>query len=182
MINAIRRLRPNDAMNAFIQEGKEAIINYYEENCDLIVNEAQVMVQTGREKDALYALTRVPKECTTCWEKVSQAIVPIYVQYENKLCDKNLAMAQSIWNSSQSYDGALMTQPYFSRILPGMDCYDEAKAVMKDMKTTLKVKDMREWEFKMSFAEERAEMLEWIFNKYYELELAKTRNYNSWYR
>lgn len=181
MISAVRRINPNDKLNAFIAKGKQAILDYYEDQCESIIRDAQVKVETGRERDALYTLTRVPME-STCFDRVAEEIIPIYVKFENKECAKHLAKAQSIWNSTQSYEGAMRTESYFSRILPGMDCYDEAVALMNDMKTTLKVKDMREWEYRMTFAEERAQMLEWIFNKYYELELAKARNYNSWWR
>ncbi len=184
--NALRRLNVNNKkLIEFVENGKQKIIDYYRENCDLILNDALVKSKSNREYEALKLLTRIPYDDSPCYKKVSDAVVDTYIAYENKKCAKDLAKAQSIWSASPNYEGALRTQQYFSKIIQGTQCYDEAVKVMDDMRNYLKEKDLREWKFKMSMYETRADMLEDILKMIYELEMTKAKNgsgrYSSWW-
>ncbi len=184
--NALKRLnRRNRKVVEFVNRGKEKILEYYKNNCDMVYNDAMIKLNSGREKEGLKMLTRIPYDNTDCYKKTSNAIVDAYLNYENKQCMKDLAKAQSIWNSSPNYEGALKTQVYFSRILPDTKCYDNALNIMSEMKKTLKEKDHREWEFKMTLFESKSEMLEHILNMIYDLEKTKAENsgrrYDSWW-
>lgn len=184
--NALRRLNANNKkLIAFVEKGKKEIIDYYRNNCDLILNDALVKSKSNREYEALKLLTRIPYDDTPCYKKVSDAIIDTYIAYENKKCAQDLAKAQSIWSASPDYEGALITQQYFSKILPGMQCYDEAIKVLNDMRNYLKEKDLREWKFKMRMYETKSDMLEDILKMIYELEMTKAKNgsgrYKSWW-
>lgn len=166
----------NKKFKAFMERGKQKIIDYYNTHCDLILKNAQTKARIGQESLALSMLTRIPSDCTVCYNKAMDKSIEIYKSLEDKLCKQNLAKAQSIWTTDPSYNGARRTEPYLSRILPGATCYNEAKNLLTQMQIHIQEREKRNWEYRLHREENAYELRKLQLNLSYEVAMENARN------
>ncbi len=61
-ISALKRISPkNPDVQAFVKTGKEKIIQYYKDNCDLIIKEANTLADQQKYSAAIFKLSAVPR-------------------------------------------------------------------------------------------------------------------------
>jgi hypothetical protein len=147
-IEAIKGIRPSDpAIQAFVNDGKNKIIDYYKKNCDMIIKQAQTAASMDNFEEAISNLSAVPEACKECWDKSQAAIVPIYKKYIDKDCRIKLGLAKTAWAASQNYDGANAAAEYLSSVNPDAACYKDVTAFTNEMARRVKEIDNREWAF-----------------------------------
>ncbi|MCC8154318.1 MAG: hypothetical protein LIP01_08945 [Tannerellaceae bacterium] len=145
-IDAIRQINiRNRNLDAFINSGKEKILNYYDTHYGDIIKRAQALALTKQFDQAFYEVASIP-ECCKGYDEALEAGLQIYELYKDELCVQNLAQAKAIWMSEQNADGAKMAAVYLSRILPDAGCYPEATALYNEIKD--RIDEDWQWEKK----------------------------------
>jgi len=64
---------------AFVEKGKEKIVEYYNSNCDMVLSTAKTLISQNKKKEALNYLLSVPGVCKECYDKcmvLAQSIDP----------------------------------------------------------------------------------------------------------
>jgi hypothetical protein len=149
-IEAVKQIRPdNAAIQSFVTNGKNKVIEYYNTQCDFIIKTAETAASVGNYEEALYQLTSVPDVCKTCFDKCMTAAGPMYKKYLDKQCKVLLSQARNAWNASQNVDGANAASEYLGQIDPDAACYKDAVALQKEIAARIKALDKREWDFQM---------------------------------
>ncbi len=175
--NALSKINAaNKNFKTFMEEGKRKIIDYYNVHCDLIINEAKAKAKMGDFKDGLSLLVRIPRDCSNCYNKAMEESIKIYTQYEDKICEENLAQAQSVWMGNQNSYGADAVQPYLANILPHMSCFPQASKLINEIKTTLKEKENREWNYKVQKENNATELEKLRLNKIYQIGIEQAKH------
>lgn len=148
-IESIKGIKPSDpAIQNFVNDGKNKIIDYYKKNCDLIIKQAQTQASMDNFEEAIYNLSSVPDACKECYDKSMAAIVPIYKKFIDKDCRIKLGAARTAWAASQNTEGAANAASFLAEINPDAACYKEAMTLSQEIAKRIKEIDNREWSFK----------------------------------
>lgn len=148
-MNAIKNIQVKDKnYQAFIEEGKAKIIEYYNTQCELVIKEALSLAAMREYDEALFKLTTVPNSVTNCWQKSMDAATTIYQQMIDFECKAKLAEATNIWNANQSWEGAQNAGVVLSSIDPNSACSTEAQALSEKISKRIAEVDKREWDMK----------------------------------
>ncbi|MBK9416183.1 MAG: hypothetical protein IPN62_02575 [Flavobacteriales bacterium] len=146
-INAWKNINVNDPeLAAMLETGKTRIIEYYNANCDIIIQKA--MALSGQEKfeESLLMLASVPTVCAKCHEFASEAAASVYKAKQDRDCRISMAKAKAEM-AVENYKGAAMALA--TGITPGAFCYDEASALMSNIEQKAEAKNKRDWDFKL---------------------------------
>lgn len=148
-MSAINRLKPNSpAIQQFITKGKNKIVDYYNNNCDLILSKVS-MLETQQEFDeALYLLSTVP-EVSTCFSKASKLIKSIYKKAIDRDCKLRLAEANGIWTSNQDINAANEAASILAQIEPSASCFRDVKSLFSKISSRVKDLSDRDWNYKL---------------------------------
>lgn len=127
---ALKKIKATDPQyQAFIDEGKKKIVDYYESKCDFIIKEAVTKADRKEFDEAIYQLLSVPSICKGCYDKVQEMSVQIYKRKIENDCQVNLSKAKTEI-AGNNWDEALK---YLSGYTPDMECYPEVATLMKDI-------------------------------------------------
>lgn len=149
-MDAIKNIKPNDAgIQSFVAGAKTKIINYYNERCGQIINEAKALESQSNFEGALMKLTSVPEEATECYNKSMAAVAPLWKKYIERDCKLKMSQANTKWNANQSWETANEVGAILSSIDPEASCYKEAKALNDKIGKRVLEIDKREWNYKM---------------------------------
>ncbi|MBK9146719.1 MAG: hypothetical protein IPM12_02730 [Flavobacteriales bacterium] len=146
-INALKNIQVKDpAFAEMLEAGKRKIIEYYNANCDFIIQKA--MALSGQEKfdESLSVLARVPTVCAKCHEFASEAAVSVYKAKQDRDCRVSMAKAKAEM-TAENYRSAAMALA--TGITPGALCYDEASKLMADIEKKAEARNKRDWDFAM---------------------------------
>ena len=147
---AFRNISPhNTAITAFIQDGKEKILNYYQTHCEDVVAEARKQASQQNYEDALMMLTSIPDVCTDCFNEASKIAAPIYHEMIEARGVECLNKAQTVWAKNPSMEGAQEATRLLSQINFAASCQTKADALMKEITAKMNEIDRREWEHQM---------------------------------
>lgn len=152
-MSAIKRLSPkNKAIQDFISKGKNEIIEYYNNNCSLIVKKASALEAENKLEEALFLLTSVP-EASTCFNKVKSKIKGLYKRTIDRDCKLKLNEASAIWAANQDIEAANEAGAILSTVEPRSSCYGQVKSLYN--KISARVKDLsdREWNYALKVLE-----------------------------
>ncbi|MCB0402118.1 MAG: hypothetical protein KDD41_08545 [Flavobacteriales bacterium] len=160
---ALKNLKTNDAgVKSFIENGKNKIIEYYKNNCDMIIKEAKVMADQNNHEGALYKLAAVPSACGECYDKAMAAAKPIYQDMIDRDCKEKLQKAQAIWNAAQDMAAADEAGAILASVDPDAKCYAEVKALSNKIAAKVKQIDDREWKYILKEQQQKSEMIKAI--------------------
>jgi len=182
-ITAIKSLNKNNKkFEEFIKKGKDDIVNYYNSNCNLIIENANALAKQNQYENALSSLSKIPSS-SDCYSIALSSITKIYQLYDNYNCNKNLAKANSIWAAEQNSQGAKKASYYLSLILPNSNCSKDADKLVAEIKSKIRENENKEWDFKMKSTENNNETKEVLLEAYkslieHVLSTQKNRNYN----
>ena len=147
---AFRNIRPsNTQIQAFVDEGKSKISEYYQTHCQDILAEARKQAGTQNYGAALLALTSVPDVCHDCFMQCSSLAVQIYQQKTDTEGAALLQQAQAAWAQSPDRSGADEACSYLTQISYAAACQPQAERLMNDITAKLKADDLREWKLKV---------------------------------
>ena len=149
-IEAFKTINPkNKDVLAFLEEGKNKIINYYSTNCDFIIKDAQTLVKQEKYDESIYQLSLVPDVCKDCYFKCLDTLIQIYQQKIDADCKVKFNDAKVTWAASQTPNGAEKTGDILSTINPFANCQTDVTAFIKVIDTKLKADEKARWQFKM---------------------------------
>jgi len=137
--------RKNPKIEAFINEAKQKIINYYNQSCLEILADADNKAQLGNFEGAMTILMSIPKEANECYSKTREKAIEYYIKFENKKCAKQIVDAKA-YSANKNYGTALEV---LSQIDPATNCNAEAKEMIKQLEAKVDVEEKKQWELKL---------------------------------
>lgn len=148
-ISAIKQLNANsDDMQSFVTEGKDKIIQFYNNNCEMIRKEANSLANQNKFEEALNLLVNIPV-VSTCFDKSSNDLKNMYQKVIDRDCKLKLADATAIWNANQEIYAANEAGAILASIEPNSSCYGQAKSLMSKIEKRIKQLGDREWSYKL---------------------------------
>ncbi len=159
-IEGIKMIKTNDpSYAAFLDEGKNKIMKYYNTKCDFIIKDAQSLATQNQQDEAIYKLTSVPDVCKECFEKCIAAVAPIYKQKIDRECKLKLAEATNLWNANQDVNSANSCGDILSSVEPSSACFKDVQALSNKIAARVKEIDKREWNYKLKEQAQTSEMI-----------------------
>lgn len=150
LIEAIKTINPkNKEVLAFLEEGKNKIITYYNTECDFILKNAESLVKQQEYDQAIYNLSLVPEVCKDCYFKSLDALESIYQNKIDAVCKVQLNEAKITWAAAQNSTGAEKAAGLISNISPFASCQSEVDTFIKSINAKLKADEKARWQFKM---------------------------------
>lgn len=144
-LDAIKKMRLDaPEMKNLIEEGQKKIIEYYDAEAPVIIKQARLLSEQHMYEEALYRVMAIPEQCKAYDQALKEAS-DIFKQYQNYICQSNLALARTAWMAEQNSDGAQKAGEYLATIYPDAGCYDDAMALYKEIKS----KVLDDWKFEM---------------------------------
>lgn len=145
-INALKNVRVNDpGFKAMVDKGKKEIIAYYNTYCDIVIADAQTMVQKHEFSGAIDLLTSVPMVCESCYRRAQDESLVAYQAWRDEVCLMALNKAQAAWATRDAKAAAAALE----FIPTDGACVKDANALKHEIAAKLDAKEREEWEFKM---------------------------------
>lgn len=127
-IAALKNVQVSDPRyQAFIETGKNKIIEYYNSRCDFILKEADALADQREFDAAIAKLVAVPEVTKACYEKAMDKAVLIHQRKLELECQQNIASA----NAAIAQDKWEEAAGYLSDVTPDLKCYNQAAATLK---------------------------------------------------
>ncbi|MGB0886924.1 MAG: hypothetical protein ACPGSL_02270 [Vicingaceae bacterium] len=162
-ISALKRISPkNPDVQAFVKTGKEKIIQYYKDNCDLIIKKANTLADQNKYEQAIYMLSAIPSACEECYVKAMNAIKPIYKKQIDRDCKIKLQKATGIWNAAQDMAAAEEAGRMLASIDPDASCAPQARTLANKIAAKVKQIDAREWKYIVKDQQQESERIKAI--------------------
>jgi hypothetical protein len=157
-INALKNVRVNDpGFKAMVDKGKKEIIAYYNTYCDIVIADAQTMVQKHEFSGAIDLLTSVPMVCESCYRRAQDESLVAYQAWRDEVCLMALNKAQAAWATRDAKAAAAALE----FIPTDGACVKDANALKHEIAAKLDAKEREEWEFKMrQYEDQQAERAE----------------------
>jgi hypothetical protein len=175
-IDALKTINPkNKEVLAFLEEGKNKIINYYSTNCDFIIKEATTLSDQFKFNEAIYKLMMVPNVCMECYFKAKDAATLIFNKKIESDCTEKLKEAKLIWAAEPTEIGALKATTIIINIVPSANCKTEINKLASEIKNKLQLEQKKKYDFDMLEMQKRYDTEQKIIDaqKQIALELAK---------
>ena len=167
-VNAFRNLKSHQKkIIAFLDNVKLEIIDYYEQNCEIIKKKVGALTAQRKTKDAVRVIANIPLS-SDCYAKNEKTIRRLYQDYLEEDCDSLLNQARATWYTSQDTIGARKAGDILKQIAPRAYCKKEilklystiSKRVQEitgnDWKLDLKLLDVYSQNDKLNFMREIA--------------------------
>lgn len=149
-MSALRNLKPNSPeIQAFIEQGKTRIIEYYNSQIDFLIKQAETLAASSQFDDAICILLEVPDVCKDAYMKAMDKVGEIYQQKIDKESAQALAAAKNAWNANQSWDGAQEAAYYLNMVDPYSSSAKAAEALGTQIAKRIREVDKREWDFEV---------------------------------
>ncbi|MFV9551643.1 hypothetical protein [Algibacter sp. PT7-4] len=148
---AIRQIRAKSPiLQDFVKNGKKRVIEYYNNNCNLVLKKVDRLSAQNNYEEALATIAGVP-EVSSCFDKFKNKINTIYIKAINVSCKRKLNEASSIWAANQDLNAANEAGAILATIEPQADCFGEVKALYQNISERIKAKELldRDWQYKL---------------------------------
>ena len=153
---AVKKINMNSAaVQAFVTEGKNKIIEYYNTQIDFLLTEANAKAQAQDYDGAMLSLASVP---TVCKDAHSKAMTRLGEIYQMKIDKEGAALynqAAAAWKTSKSEDSAREACGYLAEINPLSKSADTGQKLVAEiekhydgLRAERKAREEREWQFK----------------------------------
>ncbi len=153
--NAISQINPSDPKaKAFIEEGKNKIISFYNSKCNDIISEADKYSGMNDYERALAILMSVPVEATPCYDKIKDKSIKVFKLYQSKRCE-SLLQAAKAQSAGKQYMKAFNI---LAMIDPNSSCYGEAKALINTTETKLDAYTKTQWDHQREIMKDKMEI------------------------
>lgn len=149
-ISAFKNINPKStAITAFIREGKEKVLGYYQTHCEDLITEAKKQASLQNYEDALMLLASIPDVCTDCFEEAARIAAPIYTDMVEARGAEFLNQARAVWAKNPTREGAREATRLLSQINFAASCQPQATSLMREITDKMNEIDRREWEHQM---------------------------------
>ena len=135
----------NKELANLVETEKSRIVEYYNDNCDFILKEAERMTAQNDYDQALYTLSSVPQVTKDCFNKAQDKIGAVYQDKIDRECDILLNQATNAWNSGQDLAAAEKAARLMNQIEPESSCYAKVKSLSRTIKAGVKDVNNKEW-------------------------------------
>ena len=139
----------NTSITAFIEEGKNKIIDLYNTQCSFIIRDALSLSERGKYDEAILKLATVPEVCEKCYVKSMDTMQIIYQKKIDKECLLIMRDAKTTWMANQNAEGAARVAEIINSISPFSTCEPDAGYLMKQVQQKLAADEKAKWEFKI---------------------------------
>uniref|UniRef100_UPI004025B675 hypothetical protein n=1 Tax=Prevotella sp. TaxID=59823 RepID=UPI004025B675 len=139
----------NPAIMAFIQEGKERLLAYYQTHCNELIAEAKKQASQQNYEEALMLLTSIPSVCASCFEESARIATTIYTNMIEVRGAEFLNQARATWANNPSREGAIEATRLLSQINFAASCQTQATSLLKEITVKMNEIDRREWKHQM---------------------------------
>lgn len=86
--------KDKESYAGFIEKGKQKAINYYNSDCERIIEQAEKFSKTNQFVEALNLLFSIPEE-TSCFQKSKPMTIEIFKSYQAQTCQRMLQNAKA---------------------------------------------------------------------------------------
>jgi hypothetical protein len=149
-IEAFKTINPKSKnIEAFLEEAKIKIINYYNTNCDFILKDAKALVKQENYDQAIYQLSLVPDVCQDCYFRCLDTLALIHQQKIDADCKVKFNEAKITWTAAQNPLGAEKTGEILSTINPLATCQSEINKFISTIDAKLKADEKANWQLKI---------------------------------
>ena len=156
---ALKKIKATDPQyQAFINEGKKKIVDYYTAKCDFIITKAQTKAKNQDFDAALAELMQVPDVCKACYDKCMAAAQPIYQEKINQEGAKLLAEARGVWSAGQDVAAAEAAAAILAQVNPQSSAFAGAESLNAEMAKRVKELDKREWDFMLKQQQDEVDL------------------------
>ena len=156
---ALKKIKATDPQyQAFIDEGKKKIVDYYTAKCDFIITQAQTKAKNQDFDAALAELMQVPDVCKECYDKCMAAAQPIYQEKINQDGTKLLAEARGVWSAGQDVAAAEAAAAILAQINPQSTAFAGAESLNAEIAKRVKELDKREWDFQLKQQQDQVDL------------------------
>lgn len=157
-ISAFKNINPKStAITAFIREGKEKVLGYYQTHCEDLITEAKKQASLQNYEDALMLLASIPDVCTDCFEEAARIAAPIYTDMVEARGAEFLNQARAVWAKNPTREGAREATRLLSQINFAASCQPQATSLMREITAKMNEIDRREWEHQMQVYQDSIE-------------------------
>lgn len=137
-INALRGVSPrNREITAFINKGKQKIIDYYNKNYRQIIATADRAAAQHNYEEALWRLSFIP-ECSVGYGEAMTVIQKYFQAYINQEGTSLLNAAMAAWAAEPDANGAAKAMAFLMGIDPESTAYPGAQKLMAEIKASVK--------------------------------------------
>lgn len=148
-INAFRNLKSKSSkLNAFVEDVKVEIVQYYEQNCDIITKKAYALKAQKEMGDAVKVIANIPLS-SKCYAENEKSIGRLYQDFLQQECESLLNQARASWYSNQSIYGAKEAAKKLEQIAPRAYCKKEILKLYKEIAEGVSKIQGERFEFKM---------------------------------
>ena len=156
---ALKKIKATDPQyQAFIDEGKKKIVDYYTAKCDFIITQAQTKAKNQDFDAAIAELMQVPDVCKECYDKCMAAAQPIYQEKINQEGAKLLAEARGVWSAGQDVAAAEAAAAILAQVNPQSSSFAGAESLNAEMAKRVKELDKREWDFMLKQQQDEVDL------------------------
>ena len=156
---ALKKIKATDPQyQAFIDEGKKKIVDYYTAKCDFIITQAQTKAKNQDFDAALAELMQVPDVCKACYDKCMAAAQPIYQEKINQDGAKLLSEARGVWSAGQDVAAAEAASAILAKINPQSTAFAGAETLNAEIAKRVKELDKREWDFMLKQQQDEVDL------------------------
>ncbi|MFD1064033.1 hypothetical protein ACFQ1Q_12320 [Winogradskyella litorisediminis] len=148
-VMALRQLKPkNPRITAFIEKGKTKIIDYYNNNCSVIIKKADQAARVNDFEEAVAILGNVPAE-STCVDKTIRPLKTYFASYIDFDCKQKLNLARNIWSANQNIESANEAARLLINVNPNAACFNDVRTLFREISKRSKELSDRPWEYKL---------------------------------
>ncbi len=143
-------IKSNDrGFQEFIKNSGDKIIQFYIDNADRIISEANTLTSQRKYNQAIALLESIPLEAKDAFKKANSIIADVFQKYLDNECETVLSMMKSSLGSYSEMSAAGFNpnaMGYYQMIPVGSACKPEADRIYADYIRNLNPQAIREWE------------------------------------
>lgn len=155
---AIKNLQAKTTrMSHFVKNGKERIIEFYEDNKNHFFAQVNNAITNGNYDEAIYILCSLPMECSYNAE-IEQKINQVYQDMIDSNCIPIFNEAKATWAANQNEEGANKVIALISQIDPKVSFFQEVQDFINIVNTKINLINERAYATYQKNLEHRHEM------------------------
>lgn len=155
MIKAFNQIKTsNPLLKVFVENAERKIVEYYSNNCQFILAEANTLAQQQKHDAAIAKLMAVPKVCKECYEQCMAKAVEVYQKKIDEDGTILVQQARNKWLVTRDYSSAKESLSILASIAPQSKAQKDANSLIGEINNHLRnieamaeERRKQEWEF-----------------------------------
>lgn len=163
MIKAFDQIKPaNPKLKEFVENAERKIVEYYTNNCQFILAEANSLAQQSKYDAAIAKLMVVPEVCKECYGQCLDMIVEVYQSKIDNDGALFVQQARNKWIAARDYAAAIEALSILSEVNPKSKANSDANMLveeinshLRELEATAEELHKKEWDFAIKQYNER---------------------------